>query len=101
MMLNDLDTSVLGEENELGDDSSLEISDNATINGKMDHQHHVSSVLQATAASSDSGLTIVPGTHTSPNPAEFVSMFGGTNMNNCVFQFPQNPVHSIFYDSDY
>ena len=62
---------------------------------KVDHPHHVSSVLQATAAPSDSGLTTVPATHTNPNSAESVSMFAGTNINNCVFQLSQNPVHGM------
>ena len=64
---------------------------------KVDHPHHVSSVLQATAVPSDLGLTTVPGTHIymNKNPAEFVSMFAGTNINNCVFQFSQNPVHGM------
>ena len=47
------------------------------------------------AVPSDLGLTTVPGTHTNRNPAEFVSMFAGINMNNCVFQFSQNPVHGM------
>ena len=59
---------------------------------KVDHPRHVSSVLQATAVP---GLTTVPSTHTDPNPAEFVSMFAGININNCVFQFSQNPVHGM------
>ena len=50
-------------------------------------------MLQATAVSSDLGLTAVPGTHMNPNPAEFVSMFDGININNCVLQFSENPVH--------
>ena len=62
---------------------------------KVDHLRDVSLVLQATAVPSDLGLTTVPGTHTNPNPAEFVSMFAGINMNNCVFQFSQNPVHGM------
>ena len=62
---------------------------------KVNHPHHVLSVLQATAVPSDLGLTTVPATHTNPNPAEFVSMFAGTNINNCVFQFSQNPVHGM------
>ena len=62
---------------------------------KVDHPHHVSSILQTTAVPSDLGLTTVPGTHTNPNPAEFVSMFAGININNCVFQFSQNPVHGM------
>ena len=62
---------------------------------KVDHPHHVLSVLQATAVPSDLGLTAVPGTHTNPNPAEFVSMFAGININNCVFQFSQNPVQGM------
>ena len=62
---------------------------------KVDHPHHVSLVLQATAVPSDLGLTTVPGTDTNPNPAEFVSMFAGININNCVFQFSQNPVHGM------
>ena len=62
---------------------------------KVDHPRHVSSVLQATAVPSDLGLTTVPGTHTNPNPAEFVSMFAGIIINNCVFQFSQNPVHGM------
>ena len=74
---------------------SLEISDDATINVQVDHPHHVSSVLQATAVPSDLGLTTVLGTHTNPNPAEFVSKFAGTNINNCVFQFSQNPLHGM------
>ena len=62
---------------------------------KVDHPHHVSSVLQATAVPSDSGLTTVPATHTNPNPTEFVYMFAGTNINNRVFQFSQNSVHGM------
>ena len=62
---------------------------------KVDHPPHVSSMLQATAVPSDLGLTTVPGTHTNPNPAEFVSMFAGININNCVFHFSQNPVHGM------
>ena len=62
---------------------------------KVDHPGHVSSVLQATTLPSDLGLTTVPGTHTNPNPAELVSMFAGININNCVFQFSQNPVHGM------
>ena len=62
---------------------------------KVDHSHHVSSVLQATAVLLDLGLTVVPGTHTNLNPAEFVSMFAGTNINDYVFQFSQNPVHGM------
>ena len=62
---------------------------------KVDHPHHVLSVLQATAVPSDLGLTTVHGTQTNPNPAEFVSMFAGININNCVFQFSQNPVHGM------
>ena len=62
---------------------------------KVDHPHHLSSVLQAIAVPSDSGLTTVPSTHTNPNPAEFVFMFAGININNCVFQFSQNPVHGM------
>ena len=63
---------------------------------KVDHPHHVlSSMLQATAVPSDLGSTTVPGTHTNPNPAEFVSMFAGININNSVFQFSQNPVHGM------
>ena len=62
---------------------------------KVDHPRHVSSVLQATAVPSYFGLTTVPDTHTNPNPAEFVSMFAGTNINNCVFQFSQNSVHGM------
>ena len=30
-----------------------------------------------------------------PNPVEFVSMFAGININNCVFQLSQNPVHGM------
>ena len=52
-------------------------------------------MLQATAVPSDLGLTTVLGTHTNPNPAEFVSMFAGININNCVFQFSQNLVHGM------
>ena len=52
-------------------------------------------MLQATAVPSDLGLTTVPGTNTNPNPAEVVSMFAGININNCVFQFSQNPVHGM------
>ena len=62
---------------------------------KMDHPCQVSSKLQATAVPSDLGLTTVPGTHTNPNPAEFVSMFAGISINNCVFQLSQNPVHGM------
>ena len=63
---------------------------------KVDHPRHVlSSMLQATAVPSDLGLTTAPGTHTNPNPAEFVSMFAGININNCVFQLSQNPVHGM------
>ena len=62
---------------------------------KVNHPHHVSSVLQSTAVPSDVGLTTVPGTHTNPNPAEFVSMFAFTNINNYVFQFSQNPVDGM------
>ena len=36
------------------------------------------------AVPSDLGLTTVP-----------VSMFAGININNCVFQFSQNPVHGM------
>ena len=77
MMLNDLDTSVFGEENELGDDSP--------------------SFYQQTSCAQlhNFFLTTVPGTYTNPNPAEFVSMFAGININNCVFQFSQNPVHGM------
>ena len=52
-------------------------------------------MLKATAVPSDLALTTVPGTHTNPNPVEFVSMFAGININNCVFQFSQNPVHGM------
>ena len=52
-------------------------------------------MLQATAVPSDLGLTTVPSTHTNPNPAEYVSMSAGININNCVFQFSQNPVHGM------
>ena len=62
---------------------------------RVDHPHYVSSVLQVTAVPSDLGLTTIPGTHTNPNPAELVSMFASTNINNCVLQFSQNPVHGM------
>ena len=62
---------------------------------KVDHPCHVLLLLQATAVPSNFGLTTVPGTHTNPNPAEFVSMFASMNINNCVFQFSQNPVHGM------
>ena len=62
---------------------------------KVDHPVHLSSMLQATAVPSDLGLTTVPGTHTNPNQAEFVSMFAGININNCVFQLSQNPVQGM------
>ena len=62
---------------------------------KVDHPRHVSSMLQAPAVPSDLGLTTVPSTHMNPNPAEFASMFAGININNCVFQFSQNPVHGM------
>ena len=69
---------------------------------RVDHPHYVSSVLQATAIPSDLGLTTVPGTHTNPNPAEFVSMFAGTNINNCISILTESSGwHAIFYDSDY
>ena len=51
--------------------------------------------IVATAVPSDLGLTIVPGKHTNPNPAEFISMLAGININNCVFRFSQNPVHGM------
>ena len=66
---------------------------------KVDHPHNVSSVLQATAVPLDLGLTTVRGTHTNPNPVEFVSMFAGTNINNCVKLYFNS--QKIFYDSDY
>ena len=59
----------------------------------MDHPHHVSSVLQATAVPSNLGLTTIPGTHTNPNPAEFVSMFAGTKINNCFKELGINNVN--------
>ena len=63
---------------------------------KVDHPRHISSsMLQVTAVPSDLGLTTVPGTHTNPNPAEFVSMVAGININNCIFQFSKNPVHGM------
>ena len=62
---------------------------------RVDHPHHVSSVLQATAVPSNLGLTTISGIHTNPDPAELVSMFAGTNINNCVFQFSQNSVHGM------
>ena len=59
------------------------------------HIHDATCEILATAVPSDLGLTTVPGTHTNPNPAEFVSMFAGINISNCVFQFSQNPVHGM------
>ena len=75
---------MFGEKNELGV-KSLEISESGSS----------TTSIVATAVPSDLGLTIVPGTNTNPNPAEFVSMFAGININNCVFQFSQNPVHGM------
>ena len=77
----------------------VEISDNAATNmqsgsstscivGAPDPGNRISVPL-------DLGLTTVPRTHTNQNPAEFVSMFAGANINNCVFQFSQNPVHGM------
>ena len=57
--------------------------------------HDATCKILATAVPSDLGLTAVPGIHTNPNPAEFISMFAGININNCVFQFSQNPVHGM------
>ena len=77
----------------------MEISDNAATN--MQSGSSTSSIVGATDPSnrisvpSDLGLTTVPRTHTNQNPAEFVSMFAGANINNCVFQFSQNPVHGM------
>ena len=48
---------------------------------KVDRPHHVSSVPQETAVPLDLGLTAVRDTHTNPNPAVFVSMFAGININ--------------------
>ena len=60
---------------------------------QVDHTYHVSLVLQATAVPSDPGLTTVPGTH-----AEFVSIFAGTNINNCIQVLTESTAcHAIFY----
>ena len=77
----------------------VEISDNAATN--LQSGSSTSSIVGAPdpgnriSVSSVLGLTVVPRTHTNQNPAEFVSMFAGTNINNCVFQFSQNPVHGM------
>ena len=77
----------------------VEISDNATTN--MQSGSSTSSIVGAPdpgnriSVPSDSGLTTVPRTQTNQNPDEFVSMFAGAIINNCVFQFSQNPVHGI------
>ena len=76
---------------------SSEISDNAATN--VQSGSFGSCIVSASgnriSVPPDSGLTTVPRTHTNPNPAEFVSMFAGGNINNCVFQFSQNPVHGM------
>ena len=100
-MLNDLDTMCLVKKMNLVTTHHHFISKhhvhNCTISLGLlpQSRRHVSSVLKVTAVPLDLGLTTVPGTHTNPNPAEFVSMFAGININNCVFQFSQDPVHGM------
>ena len=75
---------------------SLEISDNATIN--VQSGSSTSCIVGAPSNSCSIGfrLDYHPWhSHTNPNPAELVSMFADTNIDNCVFQFSQNPVHGV------
>ena len=92
MMLNDLDTMCLVKKMNLVTTHHCFI---ANITSTIAQSLQASCEILATAVPSDLGLTTVPGTHTNPNPAEFVSMFAGINITNCVFQFSQNPVHGM------
>ena len=84
-----------GEENELGATITMTPVKSLEISESGSSMSRIVNALQATAVPSDLGLTTVPGTHTNPDPAEFVSMFAGKNINNCVFKFSQNPAHGM------
>ena len=79
--------------------SPVEISDNAGTN--MQSGSSTSCIISAPDPGNrisvplGLGWTTVPCTHTNQTPAEFLSMFAGANINNCVFQFSQNPVHGM------
>ena len=77
---------------------SLEISDNATINVQSGSSTSCIGGALSNSCSIEFRLDYHPWhtcTHMNPNPAELVSMFAGTNINNCVFQLSQNPVHGM------